>query len=126
ALDRADLTLRFRAQAREPVGGLLAGNGVEVELDALEVVERMLWALVEKLLDPRRAIAVEILAGDVVRVVVGCDAVVRGDEHSARRVDHLGELVIGHVALPLVFAGPAGLGKVGTAAAADRDLADEL
>src|ERR671922_2495458 len=80
----------------------------------------------EQLLDARRPVAVEVLARYVVDVVVRGDAVVGGDDPPARRVDYRRELLVGHVAVPLVLARPAGLRQVGTRAAADRQPADEL
>src|SRR4051794_35985840 len=44
-LERADFSLSGRAEAGEPVRRLLAWNRMEVELDALEVIERVLVAL---------------------------------------------------------------------------------
>ena len=87
----------------------VSSPGIEkhVELDAREVVERVVLALGQQLLDPLRAPAVEVLAGDVVRVVGRGDPVVGGDEHAARRVDERRQLVVGDVAVPLVLAGPA-------------------
>ena len=70
ALDRSQLALAARVQPGQAVGRLLARDRVEVELDALEVLEREPLALAEQLLDTRGPVAVQVLAGDVVRVVV--------------------------------------------------------
>src|SRR5918999_3810689 len=86
----------------------------------------MALALRQELLDPCRAVAVEVLTRDVMRVIVRRDPVVRRDDHAALRVVEPGELVIGDVALPLVLPGPPGLRQVGTAAAPRGELPDEL
>ena len=80
----------------------------------------------EQLLDPPGAVAVEPVAGDVVRVVVADDPVVGGDEEAALGVDDLRQLLVGDDPLPLELAGPARLRQVGAVAAAERQAADQL
>ena len=115
-----------RVEAGEPVDRLDAGERVDVGLNAREVLERMLLALAEQLLDPPRPVAVQPLGGDVVGVVVADDPVVGGDEEALRRVDDAREVLERDGPLPLELARPAGLRQVGAAARADRQLADQL
>ena len=124
-LDRADLALAVGPQPGEPRARLGAGNRVHVGLDSREVIERVALALAQELLDPHRPVAVQVLAGDVVRVVVRGDPVVGGHDRPACWIDHLGQLLVRHVAVPLVLAGPARLREVRAAAAPDRKPADE-
>jgi hypothetical protein len=105
---------------------LVTGDRVEVGLHAAEVVDVVLLALTEQLLDARCAVAVKPVARDVVRVGGVDDLVVRRDEVALVGVDELGQLVVGDPALPLEVTGPAGLGQVGAVALPDRDPADHL
>ena len=80
----------------------------------------------DHLLDPGRAEAVEVVAGDVVFEPLGLDPVVRGHDVAALRVGDLRHLVVRDPVLPLVLAAPATSGQVGRAAVARRHAADGL
>ena len=122
----ADLALAARVQAPQPPRRLDPRQREVVGLHRLEALEVVLLALPQQLLDPLGAEAVEVFAGDVVRVLVADDAVVGGDQVAALGVDLLRQLVVGDRPLPLELAGPARLRQVGAAAAAARQAADQL
>ena len=115
-----------RRQPSQPLRRLDARQREVVGLHRLEVVDVVLVAGPQQLLDPLGAEAVEPLAGDVVRVVVADDAVVGGDEEAALGIDRLRHFLVGDRPLPLELARPARLRQVGAAALAQRQAADQL
>src|ERR671934_1442074 len=101
-------------------------NGSHVHLDQLEALQIVLALSLDQLLDPPGAVAVQVVAGYVVREVARRDPVVGGYEKAPLGIVDARHLLVRHPPLPLVLACPARLGKVRAAAAAYRNPADRL
>ena len=102
------------------------GDRQALSLEARDVVRRPAFARLEALEQRRRAPGADPAPRDLVRVVGPDQPVVRGDDPSRGRIEHVGQLVEGHEAQPVAVRARARVGPRPVAPAPDGQPARRI